>query len=787
MAQSPGMSSSPLRYGGGLSSPMSASSAMIPRTPLGSTGSRRGELNGRSHAVSRPLMSSSLHEQSVVWGTTVDVGLAMAQFRDFVLQFIDERTGAPKYPALISEMKTASATAIGLDCRDLHSWSTTLYQQLVTYPQEMVPAFDLVINDMLEEMRADLPPQPVQVRPYNLLQQQALRCLDPIDLDKIVAIRGMVIRVGPILPDMASGMFRCHVCQADTVVAVDRGAIAQPVRCASCQTRDSLQIQHNRCEFSDKQLLRVQEAPESIPEGEAPQTVDVYAFNDLVDLVRPGDRVTITGIFRAVPVRSSSKKRTVSSVYKTYIDGIHFKATDVRRLALESDARLDQDDGAEVEAVIAARHQQLQELGMRHDIYDLLTASIAPSIWGHEDVKRGLLCQLFGGANKEFSQSGTGRFRGEINVLLCGDPGTAKSQLLQYVHSIAPRGIFTSGKGSSAVGLTAYVTRDPITREFVMESGALVLSDQGICCIDEFDKMSPTTRSILHEVMEQQTVSVAKAGIIATLNARTAVLAAANPLHSRYDPNLSVVENIQLPPTLLSRFDLVYLILDAVSDAPDRRLAQHLISMYYSEDERSEEARIETIPIDLVTSYISYAREHVTPTLSDDAAHDLIQGYVRMRSLGQTANRSIITATPRQLDSLIRLSEALAKMKLSHTVESEHVKEALRLMDVSTGQSATDPKTGLVDMDTFMTGMSTSKRIEVATQAAVMATILKEMPTPTIRAHMLLRKYNESLPEDAEQLQSSGLWPILNHLADQSAIRIQQRQLGDNCEVRRLE
>jgi DNA replication licensing factor MCM4 len=269
----------------------------------------------------------------------------------------------------------------------------------------------------------------------------------------------------------------------------------------------------------------------------------------------------------------------------------------------------------------------------KKDHIDILVDALAPSIWENEDVKKGILCQLFGGVSKELA-GGQGRMRGEINVLLCGDPSTAKSQLLQYVHKIAPRGIYTSGKGSSAVGLTVYITKDPDTKELVLESGALVLSDRGICCIDEFDKMGDDTRVILHEAMEQQTVSVAKAGIICTLNARTAILAAANPVHSKYDTRLSVVDNIRLPPTLLSRFDLIYLILDKQSETSDRRLANHIVSLYSTEKVGQEkEARNNLIATkdhigkDFLAKYISYARKHVQPSIPEALTMTLVSEY----------------------------------------------------------------------------------------------------------------------------------------------------------------
>ena len=355
------------------------------------------------------------------------------------------------------------------------------------------------------------------------------------DMDKLVSIKGLVIRTTPIIPDMKDAFFRCAACGHTIKVDIDRGKIAEPTRCPRevCSSSNSMQIVHNRSGFSDKQVIKLQETPDNVPDGQTPHSVSLCAYDDLVDVCKAGDRVEVTGIFKCTQVRINPRQRTVKNIFKTYVDVLHIQKTDKRRLG--ADASTLNEELAEqaaggsdaVRKVSEEEEARIREVAARPDVYELLSRSLAPSIYEMDDVKKGILLQLFGGTNKSFEKGGSPRYRGDINVLLCGDPSTSKSQLLQYVHKIAPRGVYTSGKGSSAVGLTAYVTRDPETRQLVLESGALVLSDGGVCCIDEFDKMSDATRSVLHEVMEQQTVSIAKAGIITTLNARTSILASA--------------------------------------------------------------------------------------------------------------------------------------------------------------------------------------------------------------------------------------------------------------------
>ena len=597
----------------------------------------------------------------------------LGELFEFFLKTFKERSGEYKYRSRISQLPSLGSKSLIVDFEDLSVYNAEIAQMLIKEPDEVLKAFDRAAYETLrvenaayaERIRKDL-----RVRIRGLPQKLSPRKVTTEHLGKIVSIAGMVVRASELKPLVVIAAFRCrrgHVNKVEQSTLL----LKAPTRCDVCEETRIFELDEKSSVFIDYQIIRLQELPEELPPGQLPQSFDVNLTGDVVNTARPGDRVILNGIVRADPEYSQASGKL--RLFKSRIDGNFVEVL-----------------GKEPEQIQLTKEEEalIRKIASDPNAYERLIQSVAPAIYGYETQKEAVLLQIEGAPQRILPDGTT--IRGDINILLIGDPGTAKSELLKYTARIAPRGLYTSGRGSTAAGLTAAVLRDRIGM-MMLEAGALVLADQGTAAIDEFDKMRPEDRNALHETMEQQTVSVAKGGIVATLNARTSLLAAANPVLGKYDPFRNITDNVNLPIPLLTRFDLIFVLRDLPERDRDEALAKHVLEIH------RKSAYVTAPPIEFVTlrKYLAYAKK-LDPVLTKEAEEKILDYYLQMRSMG---SESMITVTPRQLEGLIRIATARARLLLRDKVTEEDAIRAISLMRrMLESYAGVDAKTGKFDL-----------------------------------------------------------------------------------------
>ena len=612
------------------------------------------------------------------------------KFKEFLEMF--EEDGKQKYKEMLKKIVLEGKRSLVIDFPDIISYDQEMAYEIIDKPLEVIPKLDKVVSELASTFVGK--EVNVHVRFRDLPEKVKLRHLRSDHIGKLIEFDGIVTKMTKVKVRLKKAYFRCEAC--GTVFAVEQKDrfLQTPTYCPNenCPKRTGpfrLLENHPGNEYVNWQLLVVQEKPEEVPSGQMPRSIEVFVEEDLVDSARPGDRVTIVGIVEATSDKIPKKGSLAIFDFRVYANNL-----EVSQRVLE-DIHLSSEDV-----------ERIRELAKDPWIHKKILLSIAPSIYGHWDIKEAIAFSLFGGVPKQL-EDGT-RIRGDIHVLIIGDPGTAKSQLLQYAARIAPRSVYTTGKGSTAAGLTAAVVRDTVTGEYYLEAGALVIADGGVAIIDEIDKMREEDRSAIHEAMEQQTVSIAKAGIVAKLNARCAVLAAGNPRYGRYMPNRTIAENINLPPSILSRFDLIFILRDIPDPKRDRRLVRYILNVHKDADKITPE-----ISIDLLKKYIAYARKNIKPKLSESAIKVIEQFFVELRKAAAENPDMGIPITARQLEALVRMSEAHAKMALRNVVELEDAVEAIRMMLSFLSTAGVDIETGQFDIDMIYTGKSMTKRKKI--------------------------------------------------------------------------
>ncbi|MDG6938376.1 MAG: minichromosome maintenance protein MCM [Nitrososphaerota archaeon] len=602
---------------------------------------------------------------------TLASGKLSEQFEDFLKSVLD-RSGNAVYRGKISQLIATEGKSLVVDFGDLLRYNNDLANRLLLEPDSSLASFKIAAFETMRSenaLYADRVKRELTVRLRGLPDLVPLRRVDTSYIDHMLAISGMVVRTSELRPMMTEAAWVCpsgHL----TYQGQDDLILKRPPKCELCGEAKSFELDKKRCRFVDFQVLRVQELPEELPPGQLPQFFDVNVEGDIVNMARPGDRVVLTGVVRAVPDYTLGQVRT--RLFRSQVD---CNQVEVK--------------GKEPDQVVVSKEDEelIRKIASVPDAYERLINSIAPVILGHQQEKEAILLLLAGGS-ATLLPDGT-KLRGDINALFVGDPGTGKSELLKFASQVAPRGLYASGRGTTAAGLSAAVIREK--NVLMLEAGVVVLADLGIAAIDEFEKMKPDDRTALHEMMEQQTVTIAKGGIYATLNARTAILAACNPVLGRYNPFQNLIENIgTLPIPLLTRFDIIFVFRDQPSPADDERLASHILSVHA----RRSYSTPPPIEFSLLKKYLTFAKK-ISPTLTKAAMDRIREFYLELRK--SSGAEDSIPPTLRTLEALIRISTARARVLLRDEVTEEDALSAIALMNRMVEDILTDAATKKTD------------------------------------------------------------------------------------------